>query len=108
MVAISETTRLSGRGAEVVGVWEPAERRVVVRRDQLADAARYCGTLLHELTHARFGFSDLTFEFEEALSTQMGTVAHAGLSRAAGPAEPSASRHPSRRLPPPQSPVLDP
>ncbi len=80
-VAISETTRLSERGAEIVGVWEPAERRVVVRRDRLADAAGYCGTLLHELTHALFGFADLTFEFEEALSAQMGTVAHAGLGR---------------------------
>ena len=102
-MAISETTRLSERGAEVVGVWEPAERRVVVRRDQLADAARYCGTLLHELTHARFGYPDLTFEFEEALSAQMGSVAHAGLSRAAGPAEPSAARRQFASAPPPQS-----
>jgi hypothetical protein len=91
-VAVSETTRLSERGAEVVGVWEPAERRIVVRRDQLADARGFCGTLLHELTHALFGFPDLTFEFEEALSTQMGTVAHAGLSGPAAPAGPSTPR----------------
>jgi hypothetical protein len=56
-----------------------------MRRDQLADAARYCGTLLHELTHALSGFPDLTFEFEEALSAQMGVVASAGLGERPGP-----------------------
>jgi hypothetical protein len=81
VVAISETTRLSERGAEVVGVWEPGERRIVVRRDQLGDPAAYCGTLLHELTHALSGLQDLTFEFEEALTAQMGAVAHGGLGR---------------------------
>jgi hypothetical protein len=72
---------LSERGAEVVGVWEPRERRIVVRRDQLGDPAGYCGTLLHELTHAMSGLQDLTFEFEEALTAQMGAVAHGGLGR---------------------------
>ncbi len=74
-VAISETTRLSERGAEVVAIWEPAERRIVIRRDQLADAAVYCGTLLHELTHALFGFTDLTFEFEAFFSRKRSTPA---------------------------------
>ncbi len=78
-VAISETTRLSDRGGQVLGVWEPAESRIVVRRDQLADAARYCGTLLHELTHAVSGMPDLSFEFEDALTMAMGTVAGTAL-----------------------------
>jgi hypothetical protein len=78
-VAISETTRLSDRGAEVVGVWEPGERRIVVRRDQLVDPTSFLGTFLHELTHAMWGFPDLTFEFEESLTTQLGTVAGRGL-----------------------------
>jgi len=83
-VAVSETTRLSDRGAEVVGVWEPAERRIVVRRDQLRDPATYLGTLLHELTHALWGFGDLTFEFEESLTRQLGTVAATGVAGAGG------------------------
>jgi hypothetical protein len=78
-VAISETTRLSDRGAEVVGVWEPGERRIVVRRDRLADPTSFLGTFLHELTHAMWGFPDLTFEFEESLTTQLGSVAGRGL-----------------------------
>ena len=60
-------------------VWEPAHRRIVVRRDQLGDPTTYLGTLLHELTHAVWGHTDLTFEFEESLTTQLGTVARAGL-----------------------------
>jgi hypothetical protein len=78
-VAVSETTRFSDRGAQVAGVWEPLERRIVVRRDQLDDPIAFCGTLLHELTHAAFGVPDLTFEFEEALTTQLGTVALSAL-----------------------------
>jgi hypothetical protein len=79
LVAVSETTRLSDGGAQVAGVWEPLERRIVVRRDQLGDAVTYCGTLLHELTHAVSGTPDLTFEFEDALTTQLGTVALSAL-----------------------------
>jgi hypothetical protein len=63
----------------VLGVWEPRERRIVVRRDQLGDATSYLGTFLHELTHALWGFNDLTFEFEESLTRQLGTVADGGL-----------------------------
>ena len=74
-VAISETTRLTMGRTEVVGVWEPIEKRIIIRRDQLSNAARYCGTLLHELTHAMSGLGDLSLEFEEALTVSMGTVA---------------------------------
>lgn len=75
-IAISETTRLSA-GSEVVGVWEPAERRIVIRRDQLASPDTFLGTFLHELTHATSGFTDLTLEFERALTQRLGVVAAA-------------------------------
>jgi hypothetical protein len=84
-VLISETTRLSLGTSEVLGVWEPEENRIVVRRDQLVSADRYCATLLHELTHALKGGSDLTLEFEEDLTEVMGTVASNGLKPVAGP-----------------------
>jgi hypothetical protein len=60
-------------------VWEPTERRIVIRRDQLTSAKRYCGTFLHELTHALTDLPDLCFAFEEALTIQMGTVAATSL-----------------------------
>jgi hypothetical protein len=73
-VAISETTRLSA-GSEVVGVWDSADRRIVVRRDQLVSPEHFLGTFLHELTHATSNFTDLTLEFEQALTQRLGTVA---------------------------------
>lgn len=73
-LAISETTRLSER-AEILGVWEPANRRIVIRRDQLSSTPQFLGTMLHELTHATSGFSDLSLAFEEALTSRLGTVA---------------------------------
>jgi len=66
--------RLSDEGHLVVGVFEPQEKRIVIRRDQLRDPVHYCGTLLHELTHAGSGYTDGTLEFEEALTHQLGTI----------------------------------
>jgi hypothetical protein len=73
-IQISETMRLSDEGHLVVGVFEPQERRIVIRRDQLRDPVHYCGTLLHELTHAASGYTDGTLEFEEALTHQLGSI----------------------------------
>jgi hypothetical protein len=91
-VAVSETMRLSDRGTEILGVWEPAERRIVVRRDQLADPVRWCATLLHELTHAISGTVDLSFAFEDALTVALGTVAHTAIAAGATPAAPKRVR----------------
>jgi hypothetical protein len=66
----------------------------IVRRDQLGDSATYGGTLLHELTHAVSGSRDLTFEFEEALTAHMGTVARSGLGQ-----PPASPRGPGRAVP---------
>lgn len=85
-VAISETMRLSDRGTEILGMWESAEQRIVIRRDQLTDPVRWCGTFLHELTHARSGTGDLSLEFEDALTESLGTVAHAAITSSVGTA----------------------
>ncbi|MFC6011122.1 hypothetical protein [Nocardia lasii] len=78
-IHISETMRLNDSGGQVVGVYEPENQRVVIRRDQLRTAVAYCGTLLHELTHAASGATDGTLQFEEALTTQLGVLAVATL-----------------------------
>jgi hypothetical protein len=80
-VCVSETMRLNDSGSEVVGVWERAEHRVVVRRDQLRDAAAFCGTLLHELVHAASGYSDGTLAFEEALTHRLGATSSVALGQ---------------------------
>ncbi|MFC8526157.1 hypothetical protein [Nocardia sp. NPDC057227] len=74
-IMISETMRLNSAGNEVVGMYESAAKRIVIRRDQLAAPADYCGTLLHELTHASSGTVDGTLAFEGALTDQLGSLA---------------------------------
>jgi len=61
--------------------WNDSHTYTFVDPDALsAAAARYCGTFLQELTHAVSGLPDLTFEIEDALTTQMGTVARSALT----------------------------
>jgi hypothetical protein len=78
-VRISETMRLNEHGDQVLGLWDPSEGHIVIRRDQLADPARFAGTFLHELTHAISGTADGTLAFEDALTTGLGVVALAAL-----------------------------
>ncbi|WP_410626352.1 hypothetical protein [Amycolatopsis sp. cmx-8-4] len=74
-VVISETMRLDVTGESTLGLWEPGENRIVIHRSQLAGAAAYCATLLHELTHAVSGESDNSLEFEAALTAMLGKIA---------------------------------
>ncbi len=80
-VLISETMRLSEAGDPVLGVWEGAEQRIVIRRDQLSGLARYAGTLLHEIGHMTSGTLDGTLDFESELSHLLGITAAAALAR---------------------------
>lgn len=76
LVRISETMRISAAGtSEVIGLWDPTNRQIVIRRDQLADIARYAGALLHEVTHAASGTPDVSVAFEDALTGTVGLVA---------------------------------
>ena len=79
-VLISETMRLSEAGDMTVGVWQPAERTIVVRRDQLISVATFAGVLLHELGHALSGQTDGSLAFEGELTRLLGVVAEAVLS----------------------------
>jgi hypothetical protein len=80
-VAISSTMRISASGyAETSGVWESREGRIVVKRDQLASFDAFAGTLLHEVAHAVSGTSDVSEAFEDALTSELGSVAERALS----------------------------
>lgn len=72
-VRISETMRPDFRGArDAVGLWESDEKRIIIKRSQLRSLEIFAGTLLHELTHARTGYDDVTREFEEELTVALG------------------------------------
>jgi positive regulator of sigma E activity len=65
-----------------VGLWEPDKGRTIIKRSQLAYLAYFAGTLLHEITHARTGFSDVSRAFELALTDVLGTVVAANYAHA--------------------------
>ena len=72
---VSETMRPSvTEGMHPVGLWEPATGRVIVHRSQLQSVQAFAGTLLHELTHARTGASDVSRAFELGLTEVIGLV----------------------------------
>jgi len=73
-------------GSQTHGLWDPDANRIIIRRCQLASLASFAGTLLHEITHARTGYADVTREFETALTDLLGSIS-TGRLRSAAPAE---------------------
>lgn len=72
-VRVSETMRLAeGDYREACGVWDPAGGTIVIKRSVLADIGRFAGTVLHEVAHATSGAGDVTWQFEEALTDELG------------------------------------
>jgi len=75
-VRVSETMRPSiAEGMHPAGLWDPISGEVVVHRSQLRNVADFAGTLLHELTHARTGYTDVSRDFEGALTVTIGSLA---------------------------------
>jgi hypothetical protein len=75
-IRVSETMRLQeGRHFEAVGVWEEDDGLIVLHRSQLASLETFAGTLLHETAHALSRASDVTLEFENALTELLGKAA---------------------------------
>ena len=83
-VEISETMRLNEAGDPVLGLWEPEERRIVIRRDQLSALDQFAATFLHEVGHMASGTADGTVAFEVELSRLLGLAAAAALGRMSG------------------------
>ena len=74
-ILISKTMRVGATGfGEAPGVWEEAEGRIIIKRDQLRSLSQYAGTLLHEVVHAATRTADISAEFENALSDEIGDV----------------------------------
>ena len=77
-VKISETMRPEfDTGRECQGLWEPDKRRIIIKRSELVKMQSFAGTLLHEITHAESGFTDVSREFETALTEVIGILSTA-------------------------------
>ena len=60
---------------DVVGLWIPEERRILIKRTQLKSIHAFAGTLLHECAHAMSGADDVSRDFERKLTDLLGMVA---------------------------------
>lgn len=76
-ILVTETMRPGQFGSDEVGLWDPTQQRIIVRRDQLQSSREFFGTLLHEVAHATSGWNDATLDFERALSDLLGDIASA-------------------------------
>lgn len=74
-IRVSETMRMESHSfAEAAGLWAETAGRIIVKRDQLRSLRGYAGTLLHEIAHVKSGASDINKEFEQQLTSLIGTI----------------------------------
>jgi hypothetical protein len=80
---ISETMRLmEGRYQEAVGIWDPGDGWIIVKRTQLQSLPKFAGTVLHELSHALSGAPDVSLEFEQQLTEELGVIVSRSIANA--------------------------
>ncbi len=74
-IKISNTMRpdLMG-GGQTLGCWDPSTSSIVIWRRQLSSFEEFSSVLIHELVHAKTGYSDVTRDFESALTTTIGEL----------------------------------
>jgi hypothetical protein len=65
--------------SEARGLWTGTE--IIVKRSELSSVENYASTLLHEIAHVRSGETDITFGFEQELTSFLGMVASKALPR---------------------------
>lgn len=73
-VKISETMRPNNYTlSDAAGFWNGSE--IIIRRSELQSFERFASTLLHETAHAISGASDVSINFENALTDLLGKIA---------------------------------
>lgn len=60
--------------SQTLGCWDPSTSSIVIWRPQLNSFEEFSGVLIHELVHAKTGYSDVTRDFESALTTTIGDL----------------------------------
>jgi len=75
-IRISETMSAPGSSSqETLGLWEPQNSRIIIKRSVLCKLDSYAGILLHEALHAKYFISDVSRDFEHYLTELCGTLA---------------------------------
>ena len=60
--------------SQTMGCWDNNSKSIVLTRRLLNSVAKFSGTLIHELIHAKTGFDDVTREFENKLTESIGKL----------------------------------
>jgi hypothetical protein len=60
--------------SETLGCWDQKTNSIILSRKTLSSLSKYSGTLIHELIHANTGYDDITREFENSLTEQIGDL----------------------------------
>lgn len=74
-IKISNTMRPDLMGSsQTLGCWDPSTSSIVIWRSQLNSFEEFSSVLIHELVHAKTGYSDVTRDFENALTNTIGDL----------------------------------
>ena len=74
-IRISSTMRPETNSTKnAIGCWDQSTASIVISREELGSKSRYAAVLMHELIHAKTGFSDVTRDFETSLTVLIGRL----------------------------------
>lgn len=59
---------------------DPSDRPIVIKRDQLGSLKSFAGTVLHELADPVSAAPDVSIEFKQALTDELGSVTSGGVT----------------------------
>jgi len=75
-IRISETMSSDTfSGCHTLGLWDPQNRWIILKRSLLTSLEEFAGTLLHETIHAKYGLPDVSRDFERQLTDLCGKLA---------------------------------
>lgn len=73
-IKISETIFTDNFGISPVGVWDPKENAIIIKRCILESKEAFSGVLMHEYAHYVSGYTDNTRDFESVLTAMLGFI----------------------------------
>lgn len=71
---ISESLRTDAQGQDTLGLWDPKEDAIIIKRSVLESKETFAGVLMHEYAHYATDCEDNTREFEKVLSDMLGFI----------------------------------
>ena len=74
-IYISEKLKEDSPGLETIGVYDRANGRIIIKRSELRSPRKFLAVLLHEVVHAKTGYSDVSRPFESSLTELIGLLA---------------------------------